>query len=256
MKTLPNSGAIGQSGLVRETLTRQVCNLLRSRILNGEWVSGMRIWADDLAKDLGVSIAPVKEALLMLAADGLINNIPRRGSVVRTFSLDAMRELYEVRRLLEIEALDIMFARNLVSDEFVDVLMNINQQIEALTEAGEFVDRKTAFELDWEFHQRFMENCRQNLLVEIYSRINTQAQIVRVASWSTGPRGNKTVNEHGALVDALSARDQGAARSAILSHLDSITQDFEHKLDKLEDNTSFLASQSRPTGRRKPRIVS
>lgn len=173
--------------LVRDTLTRQICSLLKWKILDGELTSGMRIWAHNLSEELGVSIAPVKEALLILAGEGLINNIPRRGSVVRTFSMSEMHELYQVRRLLEVEALDIMFSKNLVTDQFVGELQDINQKIGRLRKNGEFKDRSAAFELDWEFHQHFMQNCQQSLLSELYSRLNTQAQIIRYASWNIGP---------------------------------------------------------------------
>ena len=157
---------------VKQTLTSQIVGLLKSRILNGELTSGMRLWADDLAKDLEVSIAPVKEALLILSGEGLIQNIPRRGSVVRTFSVREMHELYQVRRLLEIEALEIMFTQQNVTDDFVAALKKLNQQIGDLRSKGEFKDLNLAFELDWQFHQRFMHNSEQGLLIELYSVVS------------------------------------------------------------------------------------
>ncbi len=230
--------------VVRDTLAKQICNQLKWKILEGELTSGHRIWADDLAAELGVSIAPVKEALLMLSGEGLINNIPRRGSVVRTFSIEEMHELYQVRRLVEIEALEIMFDKGLVTDDFVEKLQQINCKIGALNKNGEFKDRKIAFELDWEFHQQFIQNCEQGLLIELYSRLNTQAQIIRYVSWNIGPRGTKTFNEHNALVNALTNRDLEAARQAIRSHLGSILLDFDHTI-------SLDESDQLPSGRRK-----
>ncbi len=212
--------------LVRETLTQQVCSLLKSKIINGELVAGDRIWADALAQDLGVSIAPVKEALLILSGEGLINNIPRRGSVVRSFSYKEMCELYDVRKLLELEAVDIMFTKSLVSDDFVEELETINNAIGQLRRDGEFTDRSAAFELDWKFHERFILNCDHGLLMELYSRLNTQAQIIRYSSWNIGPRGDKTYFEHDAIVRALKTRNAEDAKVAIGGHLGSILQDF------------------------------
>lgn len=253
MKHQQSDKKSGTLKLVRETLTQQICNLLKWKILDGELTSGMRIWADDLADELGVSIAPVKEALLILAGEGLINNIPRRGSVVRTFSVREMHELYQVRRLLEIEALEIMFGQNRVTDGFVDSLQTINQNIGRLIKNGEFKDRNAAFELDWEFHQKFMQNCQQSLLAELYSRLNTQAQIIRYASWNIGPRGDKTFNEHDALVAALKMRDIDAARRAIVAHLGSILKDFDRSIDRHGEEPIFADQHSDhlPSGRRK-----
>jgi len=254
MKSIVLDKKHGQLNLVRETLTQQVCNLLKWKILEGKLTAGMRVWADDLAEELGVSIAPVKEALLILAGEGLINNIPRRGSVVRTFSVREMHELYQVRRLLEIEALEIMFEKNLVADVFVSKLQTINQKIGRLRKNSEFKDRSAAFELDWEFHQQFMQNCQQSLLVELYSRLNTQAQIIRYASWNIGPRGDKTFNEHDALIEALAARNIDAARQSIVAHLGSILDDFDQTITSHDD--TILAGQQNdqmPSGRRKSR---
>lgn len=239
--------------LVRDTLTRQICSLLKWKILDGELTSGMRIWAHNLSEELGVSIAPVKEALLILAGEGLINNIPRRGSVVRTFSMSEMHELYQVRRLLEVEALDIMFSKNLVTDQFVGELQDINQKIGRLRKNGEFKDRSAAFELDWEFHQHFMQNCQQSLLSELYSRLNTQAQIIRYASWNIGPGGDKTYDEHDALVAALEARDSEAARQSIVAHPGSILDDFDHAIANHGDEAILPAQvvDQLPSGRRK-----
>lgn len=239
--------------LVRETLTQQVCSFLKSKILNGELVAGNRIWAGDLAAELGVSIAPVKEALLILSGEGLINNIPRRGSVVRSFSLDEMHELYDVRRLIEIEALDIMFGKDLVTDAFVRDLHQINEKIRGLCRGSEFTDRNAAFELDWDFHQRFVQNCRHSLLTELYSRLNTQAQIIRYTSWNIGPRGEKTYSEHAAIVQTLKDRDPARGRTAIGNHLKSILRDFDSAIASGRHAAGMLTGGSvpLPSGRRK-----
>lgn len=239
--------------LVKETLTQQICKFLKSKILNGDLVAGNRIWAGDLASELGVSIAPVKEALLILSGEGLINSIPRRGSVVRNFSLAEMYELYDMRRLLETEALQIMFAKQLVVDTFVEELHRINERIGRLCKDREFTDRNTAFELDWDFHQHFIQNCQHRLLIELYSRLNTQAQIIRYTSWNIGPRGEKTYNEHGAIVDALNDRDLAKGEAAIRAHLTSILRDFDRAIASESPSAGMLTGQIEPlpSGRRK-----
>ena len=239
--------------LIKETLTMQICRLLKSKIINGELVAGNRIWADELAEDLGVSIAPVKEALLILSGEGLISNIPRRGSIVRTFGLTDMHELYDVRRLLEVEALEIMFKKDLVSKDFVKQMDSINRKIGKLCKDGEFTDRNSAFELDWDFHQCFIRNCQHELLFELYSRLNTQAQIIRYTSWNIGPRGEKTYTEHDAIVDALKRHDVELGRNAIIGHLGSILTDFDNTISASEGEEAdlFTEHDALPSGRRK-----
>lgn len=252
MKKLENETRLQSLALVRETLTQQVCKFLKSKIINGDLVAGNRIRAGDLASELGVSIAPVKEALLILSGEGLISNIPRRGSVVRNFSLNEMHELYDVRRLLEIEALDIMFTKELVTDTFVGELRKINEKIGKLCRDGEFTDRNAAFELDWDFHQHFIQNCQHSLLVELYSRLNTQAQIIRYTSWNIGPRGEKTYDEHAAIIAALKVRDPAKGRAAIRDHLGSILRDFDSAIASNGVPAGTLAREPEPVpgGRR------
>ncbi len=225
--------------LVRETLTQQICALLKSKIIDGELVAGSRIWADELATQLEVSIAPVKEALLILSGEGLIVNVPRRGSIVRSFTYKEMSELYDVRKLLELEALEIMFKRSLITDELVLDLQEINTKIGRLRKNGEFRDRSAAYELDWKFHERFVASCDHGLLGELYARLNTQAQIIRYSSWNIGPRGDKTYFEHDALVRALEERNIVEARNAISAHLGSILQDFAKTIEKGEHGDSI-----------------
>lgn len=250
--------SVVRPSIVRETLTQQICGFLKAQILSGETVAGDRLWADELAESIGVSVAPVKEALLILAGEGLIRNIPRRGSVIRSFSFTEVQELYGVRRLLEVEALDIMFASDRVTDNFVDRLADINSKIGAQVINGEFADRQIAFELDWEFHQYFMQNSQQSLLVELYSRLNTQAQIIRYSSWNLGPRGDQTFEEHNAIIAALRNRQLAPAKQAVTAHLASILKGFEHYGQANGTNEASVAggktknqTEPLPSGRKK-----
>ena len=218
--------------LVRETLSQQICRFLKAKIIDGELVAGSPIHSEQLAREFGVSSAPVKEALLVLSGEGLLLNIPRRGSVVRNFTNKDLLELYEVRKLIELEALDLLFKKNLVSDELIQEMDLVNKEIGGLRLNGEFHSRHSAFDLDKKFHDRFVLACEHGILFELYSRLNLQAQIVRYSSWNIGPRGDKTYLEHDAIVRALENRNPIEARAAISNHLDSILNDFSNAIEK------------------------
>lgn len=154
--------------------------------MNGELVTGDRIRAADISAELDVSMVPLKEALLMLMGEGLITNIPRRGSVIRQFSLKEVQELHDLKRVHEIEALHIIYKSNQLNDRFVDKLKSINKKIGKLRKNAEFTDRHAAYEQDWNFHHAFIKQSQHSLLSELYARLNTQAQIIRFASWDMG----------------------------------------------------------------------
>jgi DNA-binding GntR family transcriptional regulator len=75
--------------------------LIRDAILYGRLAPGERLKEEQLARDLGISRTPVREALLVLAAEGLVESVPNRGAVVRSYSSDELSEMYELRALLE-----------------------------------------------------------------------------------------------------------------------------------------------------------
>src|ERR1700754_4253911 len=82
----------------------RVRDLLEEAILEGELQPGERLRAEALAQRFGTSRTPVREALLQLEAQGLVDVEPNRGAVVRAFDADDLRDLYEVRALLEPQA--------------------------------------------------------------------------------------------------------------------------------------------------------
>ncbi len=242
-----------RQGIRRTTLTQQVVALLKRRILDGELVSGNRLWAADLAEELGTSIAPVKEALLVLQTEGFVTNIPRRGSIVRQFTVTEMEELYDLRELIETEALNISFKTGAIDDQLIVTLTECNDRIGALRESGGFSDQAAAFELDRRFHDLLIGASGHAALAEWYTRLNEQVQIIRYSSWNIGPRGDKTYNEHAAIIDALSRNSVRAAKAATRTHLQSIRNDFRRVTEtgNSPDQITADAVLEMPHGRRK-----
>jgi len=217
----------------KSTLTQQIAEQLRDRILEGQITSGERLWAQDLAADLGVSIVPVKEALLLLQGEGLITNTPRRSSVVRRFTLEEMKELYDLRRMFEIEALRQIVAAGGPTDAFIHALERCNEEIRKNSGNG-----AVALDQDRRFHELLVGACGNRMLLDLYVRLNAQAHIIRYATWRFGPRAEINYREHAAIVEALKARDIEAAERAIAGHLTSILKnpDFVRSLETSGDD--------------------
>ena len=212
----------------KETLTRQVVDLITHRILRGELKSGQRIWAADLAEEFGVSLIPVKEALLILQGEGLITNISRRGSVVRQFTSRDVHELIMVRELIETHAADYAIADGRVDDKLISDLTRHNEAIGAARDKeGGFAKPALSYDHDRRFHDILVRACGNNLLMEWYQRLNTQVQIIRFAFWNINPRGDQTYNEHNAIIRGMRSRNPGTAKEAIKAHLESIAKDFD-----------------------------
>ena len=243
-------------GIQRATLTAQVVDLLKQRILDGELVSGDRIWAADLAEEFGTSIIPVKEALIILQADKFVTNIPRRGSIIRQFTKTEMEELYDLRELIEIEALGRAEASGAINDALIDNLTDCNERIGALRKNGGFSDQATAFELDRRFHDILVGASGHGALADWYRRLNEQVQIIRYASWNIGPRGDKTYDEHARIIESVANGDIDSSKSAIVGHLNSIRYDFRKSIAASgEEGSEYVGGRSQQHhGRRKLKI--
>ena len=99
------------SSLVRQTLAEQARDALLAEILSGALRPGARLLPAKLAERFGISVTPVKEALILLAVDGLIAASARRGASVRVFTSRDLDELFEVRAVVELAAVKKLLSR-------------------------------------------------------------------------------------------------------------------------------------------------
>ena len=207
--------------IIRETLTNQVVSLLKGKILRGELQPGSRVWAANLAEEFDVSIAPVKEALVILQMEGLIVNIPRRGSVVRQLTLKEASDLSELRLIVEEAAVRRGVLSERYTPEIIGQLAKLNLKIrqEVNDVDGSFKRVYPAFDYDTEFHHILIAASGNKAIVDWYKKISIQALLLRFAGWNVGPRGISTYNEHESIIQALRGGDADIAAQAIGDHI-------------------------------------
>lgn len=193
--------------------TQRVANHLRSAILGGVLGPGARVRQEDVAQQLGASRLPVREALQMLAAEGLIENEPNKGARVPRRSMHEVDVMYRMREQLEPLAL----AESLpeLDDSDLDELSSLQQQIEADTDVGHFLD------LDRQFHLLTYAGCRIEQLNSTVHRLWNSTQYYRRAYVQiSGPDRMWVVNaEHRLLLDALFRRDENDAGRFLAGHI-------------------------------------
>jgi DNA-binding GntR family transcriptional regulator len=219
----------------KQTLSQKIVQELKRRILEGELHTGQRIWAADLVEELGVSMAPVKDALIVLQGEGLIVNVPRRGAIVREFSLKEVVDLYDIRAMVECEAIRRGFDAGKINDEMIDELVQLNELLGKERMGDTFIKNEKAYELDWVFHNVLLSGCDNLLLVDWYKKLNTQSQIIRLASYNAGPRAEQTYLEHKAIITGLQKGDVEQAIVAVKAHLFSIETAFRVHVDCCKD---------------------
>lgn len=205
----------------RGNLRQQVTSRLMTAIFQGRFRSGQRLVVDNLAGAYQASPTPVREALVELASLGLVALIPNRGAVVQPFGPQEIREISEVRRLLEVEAARCACGR--IPAEELAALERELSDLGALSH-DEVWDRR-AREVDTRLHGLIADSCGSRRLAAEIGRYLSLFRTLRDLShqrdaWTNFSRSND-VPEHLAIVAALRAADPAAAAAAMERHIRS-----------------------------------
>lgn len=195
---------------------------LRENILVDPAVQGKFLNEQELAAEIGVSRTPVREALLLLVSDGLVELIPQRGAYVPPVTGREMSELMELRGVLESHAARLVIERNRVPaktmQDTLDLQAQLPEQLNAEA-AQEFI------RLDTLFHQLLIDAAGNELISRTYSKLHVRQILVGVSAlFRTGDRRGQVCAEHQDILDALTSGDAAKAQEAIDHHL-AITRD-------------------------------
>lgn len=187
---------------------------IRAKLLNGDFPAGGFIEEVVAAEAIGVSRSPVREALNRLAAEGYLELHPRRGAMVRGLTAAELRDLYEVRLMVETHAVrKICRERRMVPAE----LTALCDRHEA-TSPDDFLD---CVEINRLFHQAIVAAAGNTVLVQVFDGL--QAPLARVAMLSLQQGVGKTdiiEDEHRQMIAALNAHDEATIVDLVKRHLD------------------------------------
>lgn len=204
------------SNVVRATLSEQVHQELRARILGGQLLSGHRLLPEELANDLAISQTPVKEALLRLEADGLVVSGLRKGAAVRRFTLKDVEDLYEARIFIEIASLETAFARGAVTTKLLGALSETLERHAFHLRRDTMKDLTTALAFDRDFHHMLVEARDNAVIAGWHQRILAQTHTAYVYLVNDT---SQVYGEHRDILDALRAGSVDQARDALERHL-------------------------------------
>jgi DNA-binding GntR family transcriptional regulator len=200
--------------VVRASLADLVYDRLLDDILSGALPSGATLKIADLAKILDVSPSPAREAVLRLAAEGLVTSPTNRSATIVSFTERDVADIFQVREFLESGAAGL--AAGLVDDRAVAEIRQAVEDCAALY--GDPTQKKATLDLDNKFHILIAQASRNQALVGEIVRVNRR---VRVMQWLRldATSLKQAYEEHLAVVDALQRRDREAAAAAMTAHI-------------------------------------
>lgn len=185
---------------------------MREAILEGEYQPGAPLFEVHLASRMGMSRTPVREALKVLARDGLVEVVPSRGYFVPRRSLEDLRELFELR-----EALEGMAARHAAvraTDEEIEELARLCDRYAAEHDWAQWAQVGTAF------HTLLLTAARNARLIAILDSLKGQIVLSRRSALAAdSQRRDAAIREHRLILAAVKARDPQAAEAAACDHV-------------------------------------
>lgn len=196
-----------------KTLELQAYELMRERIITGEWPQGMHLKDNEIAAPLGISATPVREALRKLASEGLVETVPYRGTFVATMSSAQVRELLNVRLGLELMALE-SACPDLSNHDFDSMQTAIDDFDRALV--GSHLS--ALLESDMRFHSLVVRAAGNSILAELYRQLTGRVQMLMAIADLSGRMASGNA-DHQSILDALRRRQLATAESALRTHL-------------------------------------
>jgi DNA-binding GntR family transcriptional regulator len=208
------------------TLTTAVQGEIERRILTGDMPAGSRINEVELARSMGVSRGPVREALRALQQGGLVDIVANRGVIVRQIGAEEALGLYDLRAVvlgLACERLALM--RDEARLEALE--KSLAQSAEAIRDG----DRERYYRLNLEFHAMIVGGCGHERLRATYESIVKEMHLFRRRGLSAVPNLEASLAEHRAIVDAVRKGDAKTAFEAGRHHVLSGRERFRRSLE-------------------------
>lgn len=199
--------------LGRERAAEQVVGRLRDAITSGRLRPGDRLMQDELARHLGVSRMPVREALRRLEAEGLVVLQPYRGALVAELSAQELREIYEIRIALETLALRVGVP--MMGPDRLRTMEGVLRRLDDELDGGAWVA------LNAEFHSLLYEACERDLLLETIQNLRNKSDRYLRLFAARRDRTAQAQEEHWAIFDACRRGEAEEAESLLARHLKS-----------------------------------
>jgi len=217
-----------------ELLSKKVYRVLKSRIIKGSFKPGTKLLENKIAEQMGISRTPVREAIRELASEGFVTLSPNRGVVIRSVSAENIREVLQIRSVLE--GLAARLATYVITEEEIKELENYNKKME---KPANKIDVFAYSEVDIKFHEFIANVCKNKQLIKIRKNISSQALRYRISSLRIPGRLQKTIKEHWNIVEAIKAKDPKRADRMGRKHIENALKNILDNVIEKKENTNM-----------------
>jgi DNA-binding GntR family transcriptional regulator len=200
--------------VARASLHDQVAHQLRQMLVEGGIPPGAKLNERELSKVLNVSRTPLREAIKMLAAEGLVELLPNRGAIAVELTEADILNTFEVMAGLEAQSGELAAQR--ITDSELDEIKALHfEMLAAYTRR----DLPSYYRLNSAIHGAINAAAKNPVLTATYNQVNARLQALRFRSNQDGEKWQNAVKEHELMIHALSAHDAVALRAVLATHL-------------------------------------
>ncbi len=222
-------------------LAKMALQAIRDSILNGNLVPGELYNEMTLARELGISRTPVREALLELSAQGLVTYLPRKGVMVNHFERHDVEEIFELRKAIELATVE-KVAKHRDANDLSAIEKALNNQKKAFKRK----DPKTYLHFDRLFHVTLAQLTNNRRFADIIENIRDIFQLIARQALSRESRWQEVIKEHERILDAIKQGDAISAREAMNDHLDRSKTTVLEKFDSDSERQSPTSGLKNP----------
>jgi DNA-binding GntR family transcriptional regulator len=198
----------------RASLHEQVAQRLRQMLVEGRIAPGAKLNERELAELLNVSRTPLREAIKMLAAEGLVELLPNRGAIALSLGEADVLNTFEVMAGLEGMAGELA-AQRITPEELAEIQAMQFEMMAAYTRR----DLSAYYTINARIHEAISAAAKNPVLATVYHQVNARLQALRFRSNQDGEKWQRAMKEHEKMIEALSARDGAAMRDVLQQHL-------------------------------------
>jgi DNA-binding GntR family transcriptional regulator len=216
MASRPRSVIKGDAGVQRTVLREQVKELLLERILSHAYAPGERLVETRIAQELGISQAPVREALRDLESLRFVESAPFRGTWVRAVSDRELAEMYPIRAALE------EVAARVAAERLGGDVTALERERDAMAKARSLREQ---VEHDAQFHRIIVEASGNGRLLELWESLQVEARTI-ITALRVEMDAAEVAALHDSIIDALRRRDAAAAGREIRRHVEDFGRRF------------------------------
>lgn len=231
------SPPVGLTALADTDLVGQVARVLTQAVVNGQLAPGAKVVEAGIARELGISRAPVREAARLLEQQGLLVSHPRRGFFVRKLEAGDIDEIYDLRVCVECHAA-LLAAKNLTPTNR-DAL---RRQIDVLHQTADLEDHARQVEEDYRFHRMIVEMAGSKRLLKVFDDLASEMRMVIGLIGRLYDDPHRIAQTHEALLDVLEQGDPDVIAARFDYHIGAAWREVGKLVREIPVSTNGVAT--------------